>query len=151
MHFECRFVFGGFHARIYLYRKSSYIQYTLNVKYLIMHPFWRWLNIPGELSQYHGCWCPGSLRRQVISSHDIDLNGDHTYTSVEPRYALGITWYRGAMFKNYFVQMMTRDYSRMYTLSIGATVRVRWDWLHTHPRQIYTAANPQIDVNVRVR
>ena len=21
---------------------------------------------------YHGCWCPGSLRRQDISSHDID-------------------------------------------------------------------------------
>ena len=25
-----------------------------------------------ELGQYHGCWCPGSLRRQDISSHDID-------------------------------------------------------------------------------
>ena len=24
------------------------------------------------LGQYHGCWCPGSLRRQDISSHDID-------------------------------------------------------------------------------
>ena len=24
-------------------------------------------------SQYHGCWCPGSLRRQDISSYDIDL------------------------------------------------------------------------------
>ena len=22
--------------------------------------------------QYHGCWCPGTLRRQDISSHDID-------------------------------------------------------------------------------
>ena len=25
-----------------------------------------------NLSQYHGWWCPGSLRRQDISSHDID-------------------------------------------------------------------------------
>ena len=24
-------------------------------------------------SQYYCCWCPGSLRRQGISSHDIDL------------------------------------------------------------------------------
>ena len=23
-------------------------------------------------SQYHGCWCPGSLRRQGINIHDID-------------------------------------------------------------------------------
>ena len=25
-----------------------------------------------HVGQYHGCWCPGSLRRQAISSHDID-------------------------------------------------------------------------------
>ena len=25
-----------------------------------------------ELGQYHGCWCPGSLRRQDINSHDIE-------------------------------------------------------------------------------
>ena len=36
------------------------------------------LNVRGDwvisvyLGQYHGCWCPGSLRRQDISSHDID-------------------------------------------------------------------------------
>ena len=24
-------------------------------------------------SQYHGCWCPGDVRSQGISSHDIDL------------------------------------------------------------------------------
>ena len=37
------------------------------------------LNPPGnevttirELGQYLGCWCPGSLHRQVISSHGID-------------------------------------------------------------------------------
>ena len=26
----------------------------------------------GWLGQYNGCWCPGSLRRQDISNHDID-------------------------------------------------------------------------------
>ena len=26
----------------------------------------------GILVQYHGCWCPGSLRGQVFSNHDID-------------------------------------------------------------------------------
>ena len=25
-----------------------------------------------QLGQYHGYWCPGSFRRQDISSHDID-------------------------------------------------------------------------------
>ena len=25
-----------------------------------------------KLGQYHGCWCPSYLRRQDISSHDVD-------------------------------------------------------------------------------
>ena len=25
-----------------------------------------------ELDQFHGYWCPGSLRRQDISTHDTD-------------------------------------------------------------------------------
>ena len=29
----------------------------------------------GELAHYHDRWCPGSLRRQVISVHDIDYPG----------------------------------------------------------------------------
>ena len=36
----------------------------------------RWLShrrvISVKLGQYHGCWCPGSLRRQGISNHAID-------------------------------------------------------------------------------
>ena len=28
--------------------------------------------IPVQHSQYHGWWCPGSLRRQDTSTHDID-------------------------------------------------------------------------------
>ena len=31
-----------------------------------------WRVISVQLGQYHGCWCPGSLRRQDINSHDID-------------------------------------------------------------------------------
>ena len=30
------------------------------------------VRVPSYLGQYHGFWCPGSLRRQDISSHDID-------------------------------------------------------------------------------
>ena len=26
-------------------------------------------------SQYHGCWCPGSLRRQDTRAHDVDYVG----------------------------------------------------------------------------
>ena len=36
-----------------------------------------------HFSQYHGCWCPGEVRSQGISSHDIDL--------VKPRGPLVIT------------------------------------------------------------
>ena len=28
---------------------------------------------PIQQSKYHGCWCPGSLRRQVINIHHIDF------------------------------------------------------------------------------
>ena len=38
--------------------------------------FWCWdRNIPGELEQSHGCWCPGSLHHQDINSHDINYVG----------------------------------------------------------------------------
>ena len=30
-----------------------------------------WLGRDRVILQYHGCWCPGSLRRQIISSRDI--------------------------------------------------------------------------------
>ena len=40
---------------------------------LYLKPFGCWSqNISGELGQYHGCWCPGSLCHQAISSHYID-------------------------------------------------------------------------------
>ena len=40
------------------------------------NPLWCWeWNIQGELGQYHGFWCPGSLHCQVISNFDIDYGG----------------------------------------------------------------------------
>ena len=33
---------------------------------------WNW-NLLEELGQYHGCWCPGSLRHQIIGSNGIDI------------------------------------------------------------------------------
>ena len=30
-------------------------------------------NLPNLHSQYHGWWCPGDVRSQDISSHDIDI------------------------------------------------------------------------------
>ena len=39
-------------------------------------PLWCWhWNIPEELGQYLGCWCPGFLCHQPISSHGIDYTG----------------------------------------------------------------------------
>ena len=36
-------------------------------------PFWCWgWAIPGELSQFYGCWCSGSYHCQLISFHVID-------------------------------------------------------------------------------
>ena len=36
-------------------------------------PIWCWnWNILWYQGQYHGCWCLGSLRRQVITNHAID-------------------------------------------------------------------------------
>ena len=32
--------------------------------------------IPVQQSQYYGCCCPGSLRRQDISTHDINYVGN---------------------------------------------------------------------------
>ena len=29
--------------------------------------------IPLQQSQYHGCWGPGSFRRQDISTYDVDF------------------------------------------------------------------------------
>ena len=40
---------------------------------------WSFISIGSDLmsywtvSQYHGCWCPGDVRSQGISIHDIDL------------------------------------------------------------------------------
>ena len=36
------------------------------INFMVLRP-----EYSGELGQYHGCWCPGSLHHQVISSHGI--------------------------------------------------------------------------------
>ena len=47
---------------------DSIMKWALLMKSLIAVVVgWCWMH-----SQYHGCWCPGSLHRQDISSHDID-------------------------------------------------------------------------------
>ena len=42
----------------------------------MIQPVWCWnQSIPGKLGQYHGCWWPGSLRPQGITSHVTDFAG----------------------------------------------------------------------------
>ena len=43
-------------------------------------------NIPGEKGQYHGCWCPGTFRHQVISSHSTDC-----VRQIGPCFVLGMS------------------------------------------------------------
>ena len=50
-------------------------QYLINIDlrvFAISYLGYYLLIISVKLGQYHGCWCPSSLRRQDISSHDID-------------------------------------------------------------------------------
>ena len=41
-------------------------------KFVLLVLSWGW-NLLQELGQYHVCWCPGSLCRQVISSHVLTM------------------------------------------------------------------------------
>ena len=54
-----------------------------------------------QVGQYHGCWCPGSLRRQDISSHDIDYR-----EYIDPP----LTW--GNVFK-YLCQINVEEWHKM--------------------------------------
>ena len=73
----------------------------------INYPFRCWdRNMSGELGQYHGWWCPGSLRRQVINSHGINYAGqmDHCVTRISVSTPCAIsewrdqrTWWRHQM------------------------------------------------------
>ena len=56
-----------------------------------------------ELGQYHGCWCPGSLHRQDISSHDIDY-----VKYVGP----GLTW--GRILSTCVISMWSNDIKCKY-------------------------------------
>ena len=47
------------------------------------YTFWCWIHTIWEkLSQYYSCWCPGSLRHQVISSHGVDWRIDRSLSSM---------------------------------------------------------------------
>ena len=66
------------HAEAGIFKEIVWISKLL-MPWIIMaqegraYPFWWWnQNIPHKVSQYHVCWFPGSLRRQVISNHAID-------------------------------------------------------------------------------
>ena len=56
----------------------SYCSVALSPWYVDILPEMKWNETCGDRiilvqhSQYHGCWCPGSLRHQDISTHDID-------------------------------------------------------------------------------
>ena len=51
---------------------------------------WNWMTV-GEIGQYHGCWWPGSLRRQDISSNAIDYAG---WTGPGPWFSVKMTLYQ---------------------------------------------------------
>ena len=60
-----------------------------------------------SLGQYHGCWCPGSLRRQDISSHDIDY---------EEYVGPGLTW--GRILSTCVISMWSNDMKCKYMCMI---------------------------------
>ena len=52
-------------------------------------PCWCWnRNIPCELGQYHGCWCPGSFRYQGINSHSIYYVRKQVFVTYEEGYQI---------------------------------------------------------------
>ena len=48
---------------------------VLIVTTLILNSWWWNRNIPGELGQCHGCWCPGSMRHQSTAMVLTMTNG----------------------------------------------------------------------------
>ena len=67
-HMHTRPAFEGYHGRS-LHEYNTYLRTYWNKNTSKKQPFW--FNITGVIGQYHGYWCPGSLRRQGISSHGI--------------------------------------------------------------------------------
>ena len=60
-------------------RQSTWDPSTKNISISCTYPFWYWNTIlSGDLGQYHGCWCPGSLRRlssaaMILTAQDIRI------------------------------------------------------------------------------
>ena len=63
-----------------------------------------------KLGQYHDCWCPGSLRRQDIISHDIDY-----VEYVGP----GLTW--GWILSTCVISMWSNDIKCKYMFMFPLT------------------------------
>ena len=78
-----------------------------------------------KLGQYHGCWWPGSLRRQDISSHDIDY-----VEYVGP----GLTWWR--ILSTCVISMWSNDikckYMFMFPLQNLARIELRYKNVATY-------------------
>ena len=83
--------------------KYEYIFYNLKtIKYVNPNPNPNRV-ISVKIGQYHGCWWPGSLRRQDISSHDIDY-----VKCVSP----GLTW--GRILSTCVISMWSNDIKCKY-------------------------------------
>ena len=79
------------------------------------------LNVRGSsyLGQFHGCWCPGSLRRQDIISHDINCIG-----YVDP----SLTW--GRIFSTCVKSMWRNDIKSKYMFMFPQN-KLACKWLST--------------------
>ena len=64
--YDLRFKAGGLTTFFFWVLNNDYGRY---LKYFLMHD----KGLFSLHNQYHGCWWPGSLHHQAISSHDIDL------------------------------------------------------------------------------
>ena len=71
--------FGQYHCSLCRQAISSHGTYWPGMEWLATTYSLHYMNPEQEiatlwsLGQYHGCWCPGSLCRQVISNHGINL------------------------------------------------------------------------------
>ena len=78
------------------------------------------------LGQYHGCWCPGSLRRQDISSHDIDY-----VEYVGP----GLTW--GRILSTCVILMWSNDIKCKYMFVFPLKNLARKGLTRSQPCRLY--------------
>ena len=94
-------------------------------------------NIPKGISHQHGCWCPGLLLCQAISSYSIHYVG-YTYLHDDVICAILVTRENKYTIKTYYYLMLPKQLKAFNSL-----VRVRgqiapnyvildWVWTHTY-------------------